>query len=284
MEGLAVSSGVAGLLSLGITICQGLLDYYGSWKDAPSNVSQMNASIEALTKTLLLLTSAIQHKFYDPDVVERVEDCIKSVEEGFQSLKKKLDKVRLVPLQEGWKAKAKAQLHRYLYPFKESTLAKLKELGNELRDDLALALDLLHIDSSAAALQRLDLVGQTLTSIAADMTILKDGNVSISANVEDLRVSTKTISGSVDKLALAQSRDYTRKVWDWLSPLPAKFYRKHLDTFNIPNRQDGTAQWFTKTQEYRHWLSATGANLWCPGIRECSRQYISAIHFVVEEC
>ena len=86
MEAFGISSGVAGLISLGITVCQGLLDYSGSWKDAKSHVKQMYTSVLALTKTLRLLESAVQHKAFDPDVVIRVEDCIKAVEKGLQSL------------------------------------------------------------------------------------------------------------------------------------------------------------------------------------------------------
>ena len=268
MEALGISSGAAGLIFLGITVCQGLLDYYDSWKNAESHTAQMYTSIQALTKTLRLLESAIQHEAFDPDVVTRVEDCIRSVEKGVQSLQKKLDKLRLVPVQEGWKAKAKSQLHRTLFPFKESTLAKLKELGNELRDDLSLALSLLHIDSSTAALKRLDLVGQTLIDVSTNVDVLQERSISLSENLKDVQVSTMTTSRSVSGLVSTQTNDHVRKVCDWLSPLSTEFQRKQMDTFNIRNRQDGTALWFLKASEFKNWLSDSGATLWCPGIRE----------------
>lgn len=268
MEALGVSSGVAGLISLGITVCQGLLDYYDSWKDAESHVERMYTSIQALTKTLRLLESAVQHKAFDPDVVIRVEDCIKSVEKGLQSLQRKLDKVRLVLVQEGWKAKAKSQLRRTLFPFKESTLAKLNELGNELKDDLSLALNLLQIDSSTAALKRLDLVGQTLIEVSTNVDVLKERSISISENVKDVQVSAMTTFRSVSDLVSTQTNDYMRKVYDWLSPLSSEFQRKQFDTFNIQNRQDSTAQWFFETSKFKSWLNDSGATLWCPGIRE----------------
>ena len=254
MEALSISSGVAGLISLGITACQGLLDYYDSWKNAESNVTSMYTSIQALTKTLKLLELAVQHQTFHPDIVIRVEDCIKSAHNGIQSLEKKLNKVRLVPAQDEWRAKAKSQFHRALFPFKESTLVKLNELGNELRDDLSLALNLLNIDSSTAALTRLDMVGQTLTNVSTNIDVLKERSISISENISDL-VSTRT------------SHDM-QKMYDWLSPLLTEFQRKQFDTFNIQNRQDGTAHWFLEATEFKRWLIHSGATLWCPGIRE----------------
>lgn len=45
MEPLGLSSGAAGLISLGISVCQGLLDYYRSWKYAEDQVAYMYESI-----------------------------------------------------------------------------------------------------------------------------------------------------------------------------------------------------------------------------------------------
>lgn len=268
MAALGISSGVAGLISLGMTVCQGLLDYYDSWRDARNHVEKMYNSIQALSKTLKLLESAILNQAFDPDVVRRVEDCIRSVEKGLQSLRKKLDKLHLVPVQKEWQAKAISQFRRTLFPFKESTLVKLKELGNELRDDLSLALNLLHIDSSTAALKRLDLIGQTLTDVSTNVDGLKERSISISDSLKDVQVSTMTTSRSVSGLVSSQTNDHMRRVYDWLSPLTTEFQRKQQDTFNIQSRQDGTAQWFLEASEFKTWLSGSGSTLWCPGIRE----------------
>lgn len=71
MEALGLSSGAAGLISLGLTVSQGVLDYYHSWKDAEDRVTQMYASIEALTKTFRLLESAIEPKVFSLDNVRQ---------------------------------------------------------------------------------------------------------------------------------------------------------------------------------------------------------------------
>ena len=268
MDALSVSAGAAGFISLGITVCQGLLDYYHSWKDAEDQVAQMYASIEALTETFRLLQSAIQSKVFNHATVQKVEESITSAERGLQSLQKKLQKVQLAPSQPGWKAKGKAQFRRTLFPFKESTLAKLKELGIELRQELSLALEVLQIECSAASLQKLDMVVQGLNKVSIDVDLLQEQSVSMSKNVQSLGISSQSVSKSVDGLVAIQSDEYRRKVYDWLSPLTVEFQKKHLDTFNTPGRQDAAAQSLLETTKFRHWQCTSGETIWCPGIRE----------------
>ena len=268
MDAISVSAGAAGFISLGITVCQGLLDYYRSWKDAEDQVAQTYASIQALTKTFRLLESAIQSKVFNHATVQKVEESIRSAERGLQSLQKKLQKVRLTPSQPGWKAKGMAQFRRTLFPFKESTLAKLKELGIELRQELSLALDVLQIQCSAASLQKLDVVVHGLNKISIDVDMLQEQSASVSKNVQNLDVSSQSMSKAVDGLVATQSDEYRRKVFDWLSPLTVEFQKKHLDTLNTPGRQDAAAWSLVQTTEFRHWQSTSGETLWCPGIRE----------------
>lgn len=280
MEPFGASSGVAGLLSLGITVCQGLLDYYSSWKGADDNVARTFASIDMLTKTLILLRSAVQHRPLNPDILHHIGKCIASTERGIQSLQKKLEKVRLVSSQGDWQDKAKAGLRRALFPFKESTLAKLREVCSELRDDLALALDALQIDVSASSLEMLNFLGQQLKDLSVDVIALKDRSTSVSRDLENVAGTTKETSRSVDELLLHSNRDHAQRALDWLSPLTVEDERKQQDTFNIHGRQDGIGQWLLETKEFRDWYESNGQILWCPG----KRILAPAKHFNISQC
>ena len=268
MDAVSVSAGAAGFISLGITVCQGLLDYYRSWKDAEDQVAHMYASIEALTETFRLLESAVRSAVFNHATAQKVEESIRSAETGLQSLQKKLQKIRLAPSQPGWKAKGMAQFRKTLFPFKESTLAKLKELGIELRQELSLALEVLQIECSAASLQKLDVVVHGLNKVSIDVDLLHEQSASISKNVQSLGISSQSVSKSVDGLVATQSDEYRRKLYDWLSLLTVEFQKKHLDTFNTPGRQDAAAQSLLETSKFRHWQCTSGETLWCPGIRE----------------
>lgn len=146
MEAFAVASNAAGLVSLAIQVCKGLLTYYQSLRSAESDVLRMYNSIESLTKTSILLESVIQNDNFDRQIVENVEKSVLSTQNGIRSLGKKLDKIKLHQGEkDGWVEKAKTPLRKVIYPLKQSVLVKLQELANELRDDLALALNVLQV-------------------------------------------------------------------------------------------------------------------------------------------
>ena len=145
MEGFAVASSAAGLVSLSIEVCKGLLTYYQTWRAAEDDVAGMYTSVETLTKTLILLDTVIKNKKLDRHIVENVENSIAATETGIASLRKKLDKIKLQRKQDGWTEKTKTSMRRAIYPLKQSVLVKLKELANDLRDDLTLALEALQM-------------------------------------------------------------------------------------------------------------------------------------------
>lgn len=145
MDPLSIASASVGILSFGLTVCHGLLEYYSSWKDAEGDVAKMYLAIQGLAKTLVLVKSTIEHKEFNRNIVSQIEESIGSTEAGIISLKKKLDKIRISSTQDGWKEKSKVQFRRALFPFKESTLVKLKELSNELRENLSLAMNILQM-------------------------------------------------------------------------------------------------------------------------------------------
>ena len=95
MEAFAVASSAAGLVSLGIEVCKGLLVYYQSWRTAESDVAGMYSSIETLAKTLILLDSVIKNGVFDQQIVKNVEKSILATATGLTSLKKKLDKIKI---------------------------------------------------------------------------------------------------------------------------------------------------------------------------------------------
>lgn len=248
MEALGAASGTAGLLSLGITVCQSLLDFYESWKNAEESVAKTYVSIEELSKTFRLLSKTVEYKEFNGEVVDQVRDSIRSAEESIHSLERKLNKVRVVALQDGWRNKAKAQFRRTLYPFKESTLAKLRELSSETRDNLSLALNLLQIDASVASLRGLDSLGRQTAIVSANVDFLTQQSTSISANVHDIADYTRGTARLVNSLAFNES---SKALGTWLSGQidPSQ---KQDETWR--ERHPDTGQWFLQGRKFQAWL------------------------------
>lgn len=146
MEGFAVASSAAGLVSLGSTVCEKLLRFYASWKGAADDVERMYSCVEVLTKNFMCLRNSIPQARFSKDIVARVEESIAMCESDVLALKKKLSKISSVlQANHGWSHKLRSQFHRGLYPFKESTIVKLKEICSDLQGNLTLALETLQM-------------------------------------------------------------------------------------------------------------------------------------------
>lgn len=245
---MEAASGVAGLLSLGIAVCQSLLDYYHSWKKAEDNVAKTYASIEELSKTLKLLAVAIDSQEFNGDIVEKILNSIESSTASLRNLERKLNKVRVVALQNGWKDKAKAQFRRTLYPFKESTLAKLRELSSEARDNLSLALNVLQIDASAVSLRKLDILVQQTANVSTNVDFMNQQFTSMSANFIDIIGSTRETARRIEGLASSES---SKELCAWLS---GRYDPTQKQDETWRERHPGTGQWFLQSHMFRAWL------------------------------
>lgn len=120
MAGTAV-----GVISLGIQVCQGLVQYYGSWKDAPKDVAQMCQSIQSLEETLNALHSFNEGNGVASQAEYGVQSGITTCAAGIAELQGQLIKVQEIKGPSIW-SKVHGQGRRLLYPFRESTLLKLK--------------------------------------------------------------------------------------------------------------------------------------------------------------
>lgn len=148
VEALGVASGVAGLISLRISACQGILAYYNVFRDSREDIDQMCASMENVAKTLLPIDLTIHQGHFDQNIIAAVESSIILCTQGIHTLKKKLNKIRSTETDSTLKTRLRNTKRRLLYPFKESTLAKLKEICHDLKTNLGLAIDALNVQVS----------------------------------------------------------------------------------------------------------------------------------------
>jgi ankyrin repeat domain-containing protein 50 len=246
---LSIVAGAAGIVSLGLTVCSGLLEYYGSWRDSPSDVVAMCKSLETLTRNFQLLEKKVRHPLLDHECVERVTESIISCAAGVQKLQSKLDKMRKVKL-----GSMSAHLQRAQYPFRQKTLESLAHTISDLRSNLGLATSTLQLDISTTSFQQLhelDMRMQNLVdSTEASQIKVLDGITKLYVNQEQ------------EKLRSISAEE--RNAIHWLSPLD--FTAKQNDS--LSRRQHGTGRWLLESLEFRSWLSTAGNVLWCPGIRK----------------
>ncbi|KAI9847491.1 MAG: hypothetical protein M1837_002392 [Sclerophora amabilis] len=241
---MEVVGSTVGIVSLGIQVCDGLLKYYASWKDYESDIATTYGSIEGLQKTFALLYGEISNRSLDPNSVARVEESITACEGGIGVLQKKLEKVRGYGNPTGFREKARAHAQRASYPFKESTLVKLKEIVQELRSNLILALNTLqlHLETRSFGLVK-DLNGHVQ---------------SISANVRKVGTDVDSISKRVQSVHLDQSQ---QNIIRWLSrtdPSSNHFLacKKH---------EPKTGDWFLQGPDLAKWKRSPNSLMWLYG-------------------
>lgn len=135
-----VAGSAVGIIFLDMQCCQGLMKYYDSWKGQDQAVTATCQSLESLGITLVVLRKAITGREFPVGAISIVEDNITPCEEGIDSLRRKLEKVQNNVLSSAFRDRVRLEGKRLLYPFRESTLMKLREIVQEIRAQLKLAL------------------------------------------------------------------------------------------------------------------------------------------------
>jgi len=146
-EAFGVASSVVGIVSLGIQLTQGLLKYYGSWKDQDNVVADMCTSLDNLSGSLTVLEKALQPPArFDKSVKDSVEKNINAMYGTMRKLEDELRKVRDAESPKvGVRSAMRRHVRRGLYPFREETLNKIQRVVAEARQNLDLALQVLQM-------------------------------------------------------------------------------------------------------------------------------------------
>ena len=146
-DAFGVAGSAVGVISLGIQVCQGLLTYYESWKGCHQDIANTSKSIASLTETLELVSRVIRNRKGQGEPVEQqISSIVVRCLTGIEALSKELEGFKQYPESADIRSKIKSHMRRLYYPFKESTLAKLRDSVQDVRDDLVPALAILQVE------------------------------------------------------------------------------------------------------------------------------------------
>ena len=235
---LSIASGVAGIVSLGMTVCQGLMEYYGAWKGYEADVTAIMNSIDHLFRTLQQFEDRLGDTTHlKKDAVDSLERSINACRYGVSELEKKLGKIRDRG-RPGKLGMLEYHSRRALYPFKTSTLAKLQEIVGELRQNMMFAAGVLQLDSNILTAQKLD-------EISSGMTVLGE---------------------KITRLHLATA------IKDWLkAPDPSSNYNMAVE-----KRESTTGEWFVLNDDFKTWLDHPASLIWLHGGAGCGKTVLSS--------
>jgi len=102
MEGAGT---VVGVVSLGLQVCRGLVDYYDSWKSYSEDIAATHGYLKGLQKALGLLKESLKSHPPPANLEAAAKESIAACEEGVGRLEKKLRKVEHTSKSSGLKGK-----------------------------------------------------------------------------------------------------------------------------------------------------------------------------------
>jgi hypothetical protein len=121
----SIAGSAVGVVSLGITVCLGLFQYYSSCQDASSDVKALVTSLEGLICLLQMLQCTIDDQHFDSAVRADVGPFLAECRDAVENLNCKLEKVKIdSPSAAGFrrmKEKLGNAHKRINYPFRENT-------------------------------------------------------------------------------------------------------------------------------------------------------------------
>ncbi|KAK4892915.1 hypothetical protein LTR27_008643 [Elasticomyces elasticus] len=282
-----IAGSAVGIVSLGIQVCQGLLQYYGDWKGYHKDIEASHKAVQGLTETFVLLAQVLNGNVVVNDAQRRnVENCVASCEDSVGHLRDRLAELRKYGHPAAFREKVKASGSRLLYPFKKESLDVLRNLVQEILQRLMLAVNVLNADvglemRAAVLSMQTDLssLGQSSADILKAVRDLADKlncaagyMVGFRQSFDLLTTRTGQTAFDIMQLLTLEEARHRHEVLNWLAaPDPAMNHlaaRKH--------HQPGTCQWFLTSQQYTGWTQGQSRHIWLHGKAGCCKTVLSS--------
>jgi hypothetical protein len=147
----SVTGSAVGVASLGLTLCQGFLAYYGPYKAFNDDINEVLSRIQSLNYILLLLrercsmlSSPEESPLTQPEAL--VTDQIVNCRKGLEKLQKMLEKCKAAcPSDNEHAPRFKNHIDRFMYPFRRDTLMQLMATVNWLQSNVDTSLQVLQL-------------------------------------------------------------------------------------------------------------------------------------------
>jgi hypothetical protein len=232
---LSIAAGIAGLLSLGIQVCEPILKFYTAIKDQGKEIARTAEKFKSVLSILKSLENALRSRNYQSDekhLLQTINHAIGSCKEVVAELQDEWRKID-IPSNRGSGGNAfLTSGRRAIYPFRQSTLHKLNEGASEIIQNLSLALDVLQLN--------------------------------------DRNIMHSDLVGVVSLLEQVRNDQASLLVRDWLKAPDAAI---NYNLANA-KRHHGTGMWFIKGNLFEKWLINENSFLWLNGFAGCGKSVL----------
>ncbi|KAL4769179.1 hypothetical protein BDW60DRAFT_210265 [Aspergillus nidulans var. acristatus] len=234
VDPLSIASGTAGLLSLGIQVTQGLVNFYTTYKDKDVDLAKITQNLESLQSIFRALYIAVNERRSQAgtqDLLQEVDKAVRDCEEIITELQSECEKFRRDSAA-SFTDRVKVAGRRAAYPFRKSTIQKLEEDISDIRDNLSLALDVLQLNS----------------------------HIQIEDSISEIKSLVERINAS----------QLSFTIRDWLMAPDASVNHNATCAKCHPS----TGLWFINGNHFQTWLEERNSFLWLNGFAGCGKSVL----------
>ena len=141
----SITGTAVGITSLGLQVCQGLVQYYTQFKCFHHDVSAAIERAQRLAGILNILQDYLRKSVEDEASAIEAWKSILACDEGLKRLQHLVKKYEDLKLPENLEDKLKLAQERLLYPFKKDSLDELNNKLDRLQANLQVALQALQL-------------------------------------------------------------------------------------------------------------------------------------------
>jgi len=142
----SVTGSAVGVISLGLTVCQGLISYYEAWNSQEQEVCSALNDLLAVTKALALVEArAKDGGAVSEEAIVHLQGVIMSTKEAVEELDHILSKCKKQAPISSVRQRIQSTSRGLLYPFRQATLQRLQRAVKGTQQNIALALQILQL-------------------------------------------------------------------------------------------------------------------------------------------
>ncbi|KAF2136566.1 uncharacterized protein K452DRAFT_237282 [Aplosporella prunicola CBS 121167] len=140
----SVAGSAVGVISLGLTVCQGIVNYYSAFKGQDEEVSQTVDAATNLSNILKILQPRVTAlKEQNQTTATQIETCIESCAGTLHKLQEVLRKCEATATSANMRDRFREYRKKALYPFRRDTIKSIKEHVTDAHANVQTALQVL---------------------------------------------------------------------------------------------------------------------------------------------
>lgn len=253
------------IASLAYDVTKDLYEYYRAWKHCDSDIKELRVQLLWLNDAFKVCRDVVGKPGLSPDGTRLVFGALASCDEATNSLKGVLDRIHREGSPQSVVQRLKASTRKACYPFRKKTVGEIADEVESCREELHLAVNLLHLDTTIKKWHKLQELDAKLANGFAAIDAALKPLPRIQSSIEAVRDQTSSIRADTRTIVDAQRSEDARKmmqeVMNWLCL--ADYSQQQNDTYG--RRQEGTAIWFLEAPEFVAWVQGFTQTLICPG-------------------